>query len=120
MDVRFSFGSLDLSERLSTFAVTVEPQVEVITTISRKDYVFPVGEKNNVSVSLWPLTETEEKELYTALSRNVVEVNYTHPHKGEVSEQMRLLSPLEAVFALLSVDGKRRYTGNVIRLRSIS
>lgn len=58
------------------------------------------------------MTEAESAEYYNALMGDTVGVTFTDPYSGaDIVKTMRVTSDLEAAFALVSVDGNRRYKG---------
>ena len=77
------------------------------------------GRRNRdvVSFSLLPLTDEETSNYFDILSESRIIASYTK--EGASAAEMRLVSNLESVFLLDSVDGKRRYRGGEIVLRSV-
>lgn len=119
MDITLTINGLDLSNRLSTYSVTHEITYrKVITTLDNVEHPYPGASKPIVNFTLLPVTEEEDTALYNILSNYIVEVTFSD--KGvETTKQMRVVSNLESVFLLKSVDGKRRYKNGAIQLRSL-
>ena len=73
-----------------------------------------------MAFSLFPMTEDEATAYCIALRASTGEVTFSDPYtKTDVVKTMRVTSNLDAAFALLSVDGKRRYKSGEIQLREI-
>ena len=99
MNVTFQIGSLDLSKRLSAYAVQMEVSI--------------------VSTSFFPMTDAEAEALYGALNSSAVTVKFSNPYTKSVETRtMRVVSNLDAAFALKSIDGNVRYKGGTIQLRA--
>lgn len=115
-----SIAGVDFSASVSKYKVTKEVTYKkIITTLDDVEHPYPGKLRDILSVSFLPMTEAEATKLYTALNRLSVSVIYTDPNKNgaTTTKTMRVTSNIEAVFALKSVDGKRRYTGGDIELR---
>lgn len=115
-----SIAGVDFSSSVSTYKVMKEVTYKkIITTLDDVEHPYPGKLRDILSVSFLPMTEAEATRLYTALNRLSVSVIYTDPSKSgaTTTKTMRVTSNIEAVFALKSVDGKRRYTGGEIELR---
>ena len=121
MEVTLKIGSLDVSGRLSQYKVTHEVSDQKgITTLDNVEHPFPLPDRAVVEFSLFPMTEAESGALYAALAPKVVTATFSDPCTGEASvKQMRLTTSLESAFALMIVDGKRRYKGGSIQLRAV-
>ena len=121
MEVTLKIGSLDVSARLSQYKVTHEVSYQkVITTLDNVEHPFALPDRAVVEFSLFPLTEEESGALYAALAPKVVTATFSDPCTGEESvKRMRLTTSMESAFALMSVDGKRRYKGGSIQLRAV-
>lgn len=121
MNVVFKIGGVDFSEKLSTYTVSKERSAQkTVTTLSMQELSFGVSSRTILTFSFWPLTEEEDAKLYSAIT-GTPEVEYTDPYFGGTStEVFRCLEPIDATFSLLSVDGKRRYSGGEIILRGVT
>ena len=121
MDVTLIVNGMDLSSKLSTYSVTEEVTYrKVITTLDDVEHPYPGATRTTITFSLFPLTDEESAELYSALSALMFEATYTNQHKGvDETKRVRLMTSLESAFALKSVDGKRRYKGGEIQLRRL-
>lgn len=121
MEIILTVNGLDLHRRLSTYRLAREVSYSrVVTTLDHVEHPAPAIRRPVITFSLLPMTEQECGELYDALSGREIITAYTDPFQDAVvTKRMRLDSDLEAVFALLSVDGKRRYKGGEIQLRAL-
>uniref|UniRef100_A0AAU8B704 Uncharacterized protein n=1 Tax=Dulem virus 33 TaxID=3145751 RepID=A0AAU8B704_9CAUD len=121
MNITLKLNDLDLSEKLSTYDVTYEITYrQVITTLDDMEHAYPGAKRPIVTFSLFPLTDDESAELYNTLKDLIIVTTYTNQHLGtDEVRQLRLVSNIESTFALLSVDGKRRYKGGSIQLRGL-
>lgn len=121
MDVNFTVNALDLHTLLSTYNVTKEvTYAGVITTLDGKEHARGKRQRTIISFSLLPLTETQGMEIYNALLDTIFPVTFTDPYSTATqTATFRVADDLDSTFALMSVDGKRRYTGRTIRLRAV-
>ena len=121
MEVTLSINGLDLHRKLSTYTMTKDVSYrKVIITLDEVEHPYPGAQKAVVTFSLFPLTDSESTELYNALYPLIIPVSFTNPYTSrDETKQMRVVSSMESVFALLSVDGKRRYKGSQIQLREL-
>ncbi|MDE6903324.1 MAG: hypothetical protein K2P22_11370 [Lachnospiraceae bacterium] len=121
MDLSLIVNGLDLHEKLSTYAFKNEVAYpEVITTLDQVEHPYPSVKRAVISFSLFPMTDMESSILYDALSDLIFDATFQNPHANAVeTKRVRLVSDLESVFALLSIDGNRRYNGGVLQLREL-
>lgn len=121
MNVTFSINGVNFSQKLSTYNVTKERAAQkIITTLAFQELAFGSHDRTIITVSFWPLTEKENAVLYSAMSGDV-EITYTDMYFGNTNtEVFRCLESVENDFALMSVDGKRRYKGGSIVFRAVS
>lgn len=121
MDVTLRINGMDLSNRLATYKVTQEATFQkTVTTLDHAERVFGGFFRPVITFSLYPLTDEESTQLYNALLPMVFQATFTQPYEGrDLDRQVRIATDMEASFALLSVDGKRRYTGGEMQLRVI-
>lgn len=119
MDITLTIDGVDLSERVSSYSVTREVTYSnVITTLDHVEHPYPGAIRPIINFSLLPATDEQDAELYDLLEKLIYSVTYTE--KGvDVTRKMRLVSSLESVFLLKSVDGKRRYKNGAIQLRGL-
>lgn len=119
MDITLTIDGLALSSRLSTYSVTQEVTYrKIITTLDETEHPYPGKVRPIINFSLIPGTDEEDAELYNTLENLIFNVTYTE--KGvDVTRKMRLVSNLESLFLLKSVDGKRRYRQGNIQLRGL-
>lgn len=121
MELTFVVNGLDLHKKLSTYTVAKEISYpEVIITLDDVEHPYFGKKRTIITFSLFPLTDPESSELYSALSDLIFEAVYQNPYTNAVEKKrVRLASNLETTFALLSIDGKRRYKGGAIQLREL-
>ena len=121
MNITLQIGTLDVHEKASTFNVRREVRYsKVITTMDDTEHAARSKDRYIVETSFFPMTESEATEYCSALSGSTVSVTFTDPYTGtDIVKTMRTTSNLDAVFALVSVDGKRRYKGGTIQMREI-
>lgn len=121
MDITLKLGALDVHEKVSTYNVRREVSYsKVITTMDDTEHAARSKDRYIVETSFFPMTESESTEYYNALMGDTMSVTFTDPYSGaDTAKTMRLTSDLEAAFALVSVDGNRRYKGGAVQLREI-
>lgn len=119
MDITLTIDDISLSSRLSTYSVTQEVTYrKIITTLDETEHPYPGKIRPIINFSLIPGTDEDDATLYQTLEKLIFDVTYTE--KGEdVTQKMRLVSNLESIFLLKSVDGKRRYRQGTIQLRGV-
>lgn len=121
MNITLQIGTLDVHERVSTYNVRREVSYsKVITTMDDTEHAARAKDRYIVEASFFPMTEAEATAYYKALKDETVSVVFTDPYSGtSATKAMRVTSDLESAFALVSVDGKRRYKGGTVQLREI-
>ena len=121
IDVNFTVNSLDLHTLLSRYNVRKEvTYAGVITTLDGTEHARGKRQRAIISFSLLPLTEAQGMEIYNALLDTTFTVTFTDPHSTATqTATFRVVNDLDSTFALMSVDGKRRYTGGTIQLRAV-
>lgn len=121
MQITLSINGLDLHRKLSTYKMTQDITYrKVITTLDEIEHPYPGAIKSVVTFTLLPLTDSESEELYTALKDLIITATYTNQYTGiDETKLVRVVSSIESTFALLSVDGMRRYRGGQIQLREL-
>lgn len=121
MELKLIVNGLDLHKALSTYQVLHETKYSrIITTLDNVEHPAPGYQRPIIIFSLFPMTDQESNELYLSMYDLIFPVTYTDPHlDADVTKRFRLASDLNAIFALLSVDGKRRYKGEEIQLRAL-
>ena len=121
MDITLKIGTLDMHKKVSTYSVQREITYgKVVTTMDGVEHASRNKDRYIVSFSFFPMTESEATEYCSALSGSTVSVTFTDPYTGtDIVKTMRTISNLDAAFALVSVDGKRRYKGGTIQMREI-
>lgn len=119
MDITLKIGTLDVHEKLSTYSVQREVSYsKVIVTMDDDEHAVRSKDRYVVKFSLFPMTEDEVTAYCNALRASAIDVTFSDPYtKSVVTKTMRVTSNLDAAFALLSVDGKRRYKGGEIQMR---
>ena len=120
MDITFALGALDAHKKLSTFEVQIETTYsKIVTTLDGTEH-GKANKRSIILVSFLPMTSEEASAYYNALNSTELKVKYSDPFtKADREEIVRVVSDLNAAFALTSVDGKNRYLGSTIRLRAI-
>ena len=118
IDVTFKMNNMDFSGLLSTYKVTQEVEYRAtMTAIDGTEYGWARC-RPSVTFSLIPLTDEQTAELYAIIHSMDVICQYTNPYNGSTSTaQMRVMTSLESVFGLRSIDGNRYYKGAEITLR---
>ena len=121
MDITLKIGTLDMNKKVSAYSVKREITYDkVVTTMDGVEHASRNKDRYIVSFSFFPMTEIEATEYCSALSESTVSVTFTDPYTGnDTVKTMRATSNLDAAFALVSVDGKRRYKGGTIQMREI-
>lgn len=121
MELTLTINGLDVHKKISTYQVTYEIfYPRIITTLDNVEHAAPGNRRPIITFSLLPMTEHESNELYLSMFELIFPVLYTDPYLGaDVTKRFRLASDLDSVFALLSIDGKRRYKGEKIQLRAL-
>lgn len=121
MELTLTVNGLDLHKVLSTYSVTQEIEYpEVITTLDNVEHPYFGKRRTIITFSLFPMADLESSSLYDALSELVFNATYQNPHTNAVeTKRVRVVSNIESAFALLSIDGKRRYKGGTIQLREL-
>lgn len=119
MDITLKIGTLDVHERLSTYSVQREVSYsKIIVTMDDDEHAVRSKDRYVVKFSLFPMTEDEATAYCNALRASAIDVTFSDPYtKSDVTKTMRATSSLDAAFALVSVDGKRRYKGGEIQIR---
>ena len=118
MTITALINNVDFAPVLSTWNVTHEIAFsKVVSSLNGADRAFGRREKTIISFSLLPYTEEECAVYYDVLSTGIVSCTFTDNDGSVKEKEMRLISDLESIFLLDSVDGKRRYKGATITLR---
>lgn len=119
--VNFTVNALDLHTLLSTYHVTKEvTYAGIVTTLDGTEHARGKRQRTIISFSLLPLTEAQGMEIYNALLDTTFTVTFTDPYATATQTgTFRVANNLDSTFALMSVDGKRRYTGGIILLRAV-
>lgn len=121
IDVTFKVANVDLSGYLSTYKVSIEREVqESITTMDGKEHVTEFR-RPVIVFSFRPLSDAEANSIYACLSSGKIEVKYTNPLlNADATDYFRVTTPIENLFGLRSINGKRYYKGNQITLRQLT
>lgn len=123
IDVTLTIDGRNFASRLSTYSVSKEVSYsKTVTTINGKERYFGRRDRDVVVFSLIPTTELDALADYNALKNGVVTVNCSEPHYlGGVKRnvQMAVVSNLDSVFLLKSINGKVYYSGGEITLRAL-
>lgn len=118
IDIVLKLNNVDYSQLLSQYSVKIETEYEeVIKTLDGTEYGVPKY-RPNVVFSLMPLTEAQSAALFSALSSGTVSVTYTDTASNTTkTATMRVVSNIESIFGIKSINGNRYYKGNAITLR---
>lgn len=121
MDITLKIGTLDVHEKVSTYSSQREVSYgKIIVTMDDVEHAVRSKDRYIVTFSLFPMTEDEATAYCDALRASTIEVTFSDPYtKTDVTKTMRVTSNLNASFALVSVDGKRRYKGGEIQMREV-
>lgn len=121
MDITLKIGTLDVHKRLSTYSVQREVSYsKIIVTMDDEEHAARSKDRYVVAFSLFPMTEDEATAYCNALHASTINVTFSDPYtKTDVTKVMRVTSNMDAAFALVSVDGKRRYKGGEIQMREV-
>ena len=118
MDITLTIGEIDLSGKLSKYSCQREVTYpRVITTMDGMEHAVRRS-RDVIRFTLFPMTDEEAAALYTALTDTYLSVEYTRPWADDDVEGVcRLVSNLDAVFGIKSINGNRYYKGGEIVLR---
>lgn len=121
MNITLKIGTLDVHDRLSTYSVQREVSYgKIIVTMDDVEHAARSKDRYVVTFSLFPMSEEDATAYCNALLASTIEVTFSDPYtKTDMVKPMRVTSNLDATFALLSVDGKRRYKGGEIQMREV-
>lgn len=120
MDITLTFNNRDFSARVSTYEVKkLVEQVKLITTMDGTEHAVQ-RIRDVVTFSLIPYKETVSTADYNALKVLQAVGSYTDPNTGNVSVRtLRVVTDIDSVFGIKSVDGNRYYKGGKITLRAV-
>lgn len=123
MDIVCTLNSRDFSGRLAKYKLrkVVEPG-KLIMTLDGTEHVI-TRTRDELTIQLIPYPESTATADYTALSDIIFSATYTDPYVASggshsVTNMLRVVSDLDAVFGLKSADGNRYYKGGEIVLRA--
>jgi hypothetical protein len=121
VDITLKIGTLDVHEKVSTFSAQREVSYgKIIVTMDDVERAVRSKDRYVVKFSLFPMTEDEATAYCNALHASTIEATFSDPYtKTDMVKTMRVTSNLDAAFALVSVDGKRRYKGGEIQMREV-
>lgn len=121
MDVTLILNGTDYSSKLLSFRVRWEVTYgRVVTALNKREYSALGHKRPIIDFSLYPMTDEESAALYSDMSKFEFSAVFTDPYSNaDITRVVRLVSDLESIFALRSVDGKRRYKGGSIQLRGV-
>ena len=122
MEVTLILNSRDFSDRLSTYKVKKELIApKVITTLDYVEHVPIKRYRDVISFTLIPMSDDVANEDYDTLSAGVLTAIFTDPYSGSDRIQtVHIVTNLDAVYGIKSVDGNRYYKGSEIVLRATS
>ena len=118
MTITALINNVDFAPALSTWTVSKEISFEkVVRSLNGAERAFGKRIRTIVAFSLLPYTEDQCETYYNALMPGIVSLKFTDDDGKVKTKEMRVISPLESLFLLDSIDGKRRYKGGKITLR---
>lgn len=122
MDITLVLNDVDYSSRISAYNVTHELiSPKVITTMDNVEHVPLKKYRTVIKFALFPMSDETAADDYETLSDGVFDAIYTDPYAGGDRQQtVHLVTPLDAVFGLRSVDGNRYYKGGELEIRAIA
>lgn len=122
MDITLILNEVDFSERVSKYNVKHEPIApKIITTMDNVEHVPLKKFRTVIRFALMPVSDESAADDYETLSAGVFDATYTDPYAGGDRQQtVHLVTPLDAVFGLRSVDGNRYYKGGELELRAVA
>lgn len=121
MGITLTINNVDFSDRVLTYTVRKEITYgKTYTSVSGKEFVRRKRIRPIVSFTLMPHDDAQALADYNVLKANVLTATFTDPDvSGTVlTKEVRLMTNLEHVFLLDSINGKRYYRGGTIQLRS--
>ena len=94
MDITLKVNGLDLSGKLSAYsAIKKVAYTEIVTGLDNTEYPFPGATKTEITFSLFPMTDEESAELYSAICGLVFQATYTDQMGGgDVAKRVRVAS----------------------------
>lgn len=110
----------DFSGRISTYKFRKELTYgKVITTLDGEELFRNKRLRPVLTFSLIPYSEQTSVRDYEILSQCIFDVVYTDTDTNTIEKRkMRLVTSLDDIFLLDSVDGRRYYKGGEIQLRA--
>ena len=120
MDITLVLNNRDFSSRVTKYSVTKELIAQkVVTTLDYVEHVPIKRFRNVIRFTLMPMSDETVADDYTALSAGTFTALYSDPHSDSLRTQtVHLVTDLDAVFGIKSVDGNRYYKGQEIVLRA--
>lgn len=120
MDVVLTANGRDFSGRLSAYSMQKEvEETRLIKTLDGAEHAAQ-RTRDVVTFSLIPFSDATATEDYNALRDMQFVTEYTDTFSDmTASQEMRVVSNLDAVFGLRSIDGNRYYKGGTITLRAV-
>lgn len=130
IDITLTCGTTPLKDYLSTYDVKTEVVWgKVLTVLSGKEFAGGKKDRLMVTFSFRPLTDAETSTIYNLLRNNPISLwTFTDPHNSfespatepeDKTDTMRLVSDLDSLFGLKSINGKRYYKGGSITIRQV-
>lgn len=121
MECTLILSGIDFSQKLSTYQVGKEVTYgRVVTTLDNVEHASSGISRPILTFSFRPLSCQEVSNLYEVLKKFQFDVSYSDPYSNsEKIHTMRLVSDLEEVFLLKSIDGNKYYKGGKIQLRGV-
>lgn len=120
MDIVLTVNGRDLSSRLASYKMQkLVEESRMVKTLDGAEHAVQQT-RDAVTFTLWPYSDATATEDYNAIKTMQFVAHYTDTFSNmEASQEMRLVTDLDAVFGLRSVDGNRYYKGGEITLRAV-
>lgn len=119
MDITLTLNGRNFANRVDQYSVQkLVEQVRTITMLNGTEYAVQ-RIRDVVKFKLIPYDEATATADYNALKAMQFTATYTDPHTGNnATRTLRVVSNLESVFGIKSVNGNRYYKGGEISLRA--
>ena len=119
MDITLTLNGRDFSSRVDKYAVQkLIEEVRTVTMLNGTEYAVQ-RIRDAVVFALIPYDEETATADYNALKALEFVATYTDPNTGNsTTRTLRVVSDLESVFGIKSINGKRYYKGGEISLRA--
>ena len=120
MNITLTINNVDFSSRVLTYAVRKEITYgKTYTAVSGKEFVRRKRIRPIILFTLMPYADEQAASDYNVLKSSVLTATFTDPDTNNtLTKEVRLMTNIEHIFLLDSIDGNRYYKGGTIQLRS--